>query len=287
MTASGGGSSDGLGDTTVVGVVGTGNMGAALVRGLARPEAGGPALLIWDKVETSARRLLDCGGVSLAVSLDDLVGRVDVVVVVVKPKDAAEVLGAMAGRMGEKQAVISSMAGVTIEWMRSTLGPGPALFRIMPNLGVELGVGAVAVSAEPGTADEYLQEMERLLEPLGQVETVPEDLLDVVTAVSGSGPAFVALAMEGLEDGAVSAGLSRQAARIMVREAALETARLLSRRSDSPARVRHDLLTSGVADEDAIAALDDRDVRAAFRQAVEAALERSRRLGGSAERPGR
>jgi len=263
---------------TTVGVVGAGNMGAALVKGWLRSEEAGADLVVWDKVEAAARGLPASARLTVAASLGDLAARADVVLIVVKPKDSGEVFGAIAGDLGEGRIVISSMAGVTIETMRAALGPGPVLFRIMPNLGVELGAGAVALAAEPGAGEAEVAAVTKLLEPLGYVEAVPEELLDVVTAVSGSGPAFLALAMESLEDGAVAAGLSRAAARIMVREAALEIAGLLPGHADSPGGLRESLLAGGDLERAALDVVQDREVRAAFRRAVEAALDRSRRL---------
>ncbi len=137
-----------------VGVVGTGNMGAALVRGWLRAEEDGCSegpgrLLVWDKIEAASRRLLVDGYVGLASSLPELAAETDVILVVVKPKDAAEVLTTLAGILRPDQAVVSSMSGLALERIRGLLGPGPALFRIMPNLGVELGAGAIAFAAEP------------------------------------------------------------------------------------------------------------------------------------------
>jgi pyrroline-5-carboxylate reductase len=263
---------------TVVGVIGTGNMGSALVKGWVRCSGTGIDLIVWDKVEASARRLLDSGAVKLAVSLDDLVARADVVLVVVKPKDAREVLSAIAGLLRGGQTVVSAMAGLTLEWMRGVLGPGPSLFRIMPNLGVELGVGAVAIAHEPAASGAEVRAIMELLEPLGLVEVVAEDRFDAVTGVSGSGPAFLALAMESLEDGAVAAGLSRALARKLVRQTALATAGLLPFFSDSPAELRAHLASTGDLDRLDMEALEQRGVRSAFQQAVEAAVERSRQM---------
>ena len=201
-------------------------MGSALVKGWLRSPEGQIRFVVWDKVEAATARLLETGRVERAESLEDLAGRVDAVLVVVKPKDANEVLAVLAGLLSAEQTVISSMAGVTLEWMRGILGPGPTLFRIMPNLGVELGVGAVALAHEPGASGAEVQSVRALLQPLGLVEVLPENQFDAVTGVSGSGPAFLALAIESLEDGAVAVGLSRALARRLVRQTALATAEL-------------------------------------------------------------
>jgi pyrroline-5-carboxylate reductase len=243
--------------STTIGVLGTGNMGSALVRGWLRSGDQRIRLVVWDKVDAAVQRLLTPGPISPAGSLEDLVARADVVLVVVKPKDAPEVLGTIAPLLRPEQWVISSMAGITTESIRAILGPGPGLFRVMPNLGVELGVGAIAIAAEPGTAETEVQVVLGLFSSLGVTESVPEDMLDAVTALSGSGPAFLALAVEALEDGAVASGLPRDTARRMVRQTARVTAEHPSLHADVLAK---------------------REIRSAFRQAIESALERSRRL---------
>ena len=163
-----------------------------------------------------------------------LVAEAEFVVVVVKPKDAAELLGSIAPLFREGQTVISSMAGVELEQLRGMSGPRPALFRVMPNLGVEVGAGTVAVAAEPGASPEAERRVVGLFSTLGLAVAVPESMMDAVTAVSGTGPALLALAFEGLEDGGVAAGLPRTFARAFARRAMLGAARMLAA-GDEPA----------------------------------------------------
>jgi pyrroline-5-carboxylate reductase len=275
---------EGAGVRPTVGVVGTGNMGAALVRGWLRAEEAGCSegpgrLLVWDKIEAASRRLLTDSYVGVASSLQELAGEADVILVVVKPKDAAEVLAALAGLVRQGQVIVSSMSGLALEWMRGLVGGGPALFRIMPNLGVELGAGAIAFAAEPDAHAATVAAMKALLGPLGMVEEVPEGLFDVVTAVAGSGPAFLALAVESLEDGVVAAGLSRAVAREVIRKAALDTAALLSHHSDSAAMLAQHLLSTGSVDPEAMKLVENCRVGEAFQGAVGAAMRRSRQMG--------
>lgn len=294
---------------TTIGVIGVGNMGSGLVKGWLRAAAGqkrgipsgvdhpsagdpseAPVLIVWDKVEAAAKSLLESaeareavGGASAlsltaAGSMEELVAGAEVILVVVKPRDAQEVLARVGRQVDSEQAVVSAMAGLKLESLRAALGSEASLFRIMPNLGVEVGAGAVALAAEPGVGADELDRVLRLFRPLGLVEVLPEELFDAVTAVSGSSPAFLAVAVEGLEDGAVAAGLSRSDAREVVRAAALELARELRDGGESPAEMRSRLLAEGSLDAEMVAALDEGGVRATFRQAVEAAIERSRQM---------
>jgi len=251
-----------------VGVIGTGNMGSALVKGWLRGDAA-PELIVWDAVETAMDRVLSDHRVKAAASLEELAGGADVILVVVKPKDAAELLGRLAGLVRKEQVVVSAMAGLPLERLRSAIGREPELLRIMPNLGVEVGAGAVAVAVEPGVSPAMLETVLALFRQLGLVEILPEESFDAVTAVSGSSPAFLAVAIEGLEDGAVAAGLSRAAARRVVRQAALATA------TAAPAE---EAAVAGEPCGAALRLLEERGLRQAFRRAVEAAVERSRQM---------
>ena len=208
----------------------------------------------------------------------DLTANSDFIFVAVKAKDAYEVLKEIAGLARDEQVIVSCMAGVTIDWIRRILGPGPALLRIMPNLGVGLGVGAVAVAPEPGTPEKTVQAVLRLLEVLGLAEVTEEGLLDAYTAVSGSGPAFLALAIEGLEDGAVSLGLTRSFARSLVRNQLLQAVRLMQLRSCSSAELAEEIRASDDVAGAGMDVLEARQVRAAFALAVATALERCRHL---------
>jgi pyrroline-5-carboxylate reductase len=264
---------------TSIGVLGTGNMGSAMVRGWLRCGDDDIRLVVWDKVEASMQRVLAKGPISGAKSLEDLVERSDVVLVVVKPKDAPEVLAAIAPLLGEGQPLISAMAGVSLEHMRLYVGPRPILFRVMPNLGVELGVGVIAVAAGQGISAARIQRIVKLFGVLGVTESVPESMLDAVTAVSGSGPAFLALAVESLEDGAVASGLPRSTARTLVRGLTLSAGRRVPLGPDILAEPAED--SNRVSTKTASTRiLQSNETRRAFQRAIESAVERSRRLRG-------
>ena len=174
-----------------VGVIGTGNMGSALVRGWVRGLGPDARLLVWDKVTAAVQRVSDCAGVVVAESPAQLVEQAAFIVIVVKPKDGDGLLRSIAPLLREGQIVVSSMAGVELEQIRRAAGPRPALFRVMPNLGVELGAGMVAVASEPGGDVEAQTRVVRLFDALGSAVLVPESALDTVTAGWGSGRRIV------------------------------------------------------------------------------------------------
>jgi pyrroline-5-carboxylate reductase len=197
---------------------------------------------------------------------------------VVKPKDAEGLLSSIAPLFRGGQTVISSMAGVDLEQIRRMSGPRPTVFRVMPNLGVEVGAGTVAVAAEPGASPEAEQRVVALFNPLGLAVVLPESMMDAVTAVSGTGPALLALALEGLEDGGVAAGLPRSFARVLARRAMLGAARTLVAGNEPAAALRHRLAPTGDPLHEGLDVLEERGVRLAFEQAVEAASQRARQM---------
>jgi len=263
---------------TTVGVVGAGNMGSALVRGWSRSLDRPGSILVHDVVSERLNAFDGTEGVVVASSLEGLVEKADVVVVVVKPKDTPRLLETVRPYVSAEKIIVSSAAGVTLDRLRKALGPLPALLRIMPNLGVGLGEGVVAVSAEQGAPTEITSVVVGLFESMGVVEVLPEDLLDAVTAAAGSSIGFLALALEGMEDGAVRAGMPRATARRFVRQTAVATALLLRESEGSAADLKDQVASPGGTTIAGLAVLEDRGVRGAFLRAVEEATERGRRL---------
>lgn len=270
---------------TRVGVIGVGNLGTALVVGWLRLGAGDGVSLsrivtVFDKDSVRCGSLVAGYGerVRVAGSVEQLVEAVDVVVVSVKPQDLDEVVGRIGTAARPAQTIVSTAAGAGLDRLRAALGTGPDLYRIMPNLAVVSGEGVIALAPDEGTPPERTADLKSLLLGLGAVEVLPEDLFDVVTAVAGSGPGFLALVLEGLEDGAVRGGLPRVVARRFVRQMARGTAGLLLNDQDSAAALKDRVSSPGGTTIAGLAVLEDRGVRGALLRAVEAATERGRQL---------
>jgi len=261
-----------------IGVIGAGNMGSAMVRGWLRLGSGSPAILVFDKVPGAVDKLVGSSAVCVASSLTQLVSETDLIFVVVKPQDASGVLGRLGSLLGQEQTVVSCMAGLSLSWLRAQLGNGPRLIRIMPNLGVELGVGAIAVALEPGMGEAEVEGCLSAIAQIGSAEIVSEELMDVATAISGTGPGILALALEAMEDGAVRAGMPRVVGRRLLRETVLGAARLLTERGQSLQSFSLELASQDPFGAPGIRILEDREIRRAFQSAVEAAVQQSRLL---------
>jgi pyrroline-5-carboxylate reductase len=249
-------------------------MGRALAAGLSRgrPEVAA-ALRVADAVPAAVEAAIaDVGG--RPASLEEAAGA-DLVVVAVKPGDAGAVLGEVAAAMRPGAALLSVVAGWDLDRLAAA-APGAALVRTMPNLAVRHGAGLVAVATR-GLDEARERAALRALSPLGTVLALPESLFGAATALAGSGPGLLALVAEGLEEGAVAAGLARPRAREMVAAVMAGTAALLADGTD-PALVRQRVSSPAGTTIEAIGVLERGAVRAHLADAVLAAARRASSL---------
>lgn len=201
------------------------------------------------------------------------------VVVCTKPGDVAAALAAATAAGLDR--VVSIAAGVTTASIEAVLAPALGavpVVRAMPNTPALVGAGATAIAPGSHATDADLDDAEALLSPVGLVVRVDESLLDAVTAVSGSGPAYVFLLAEAMIDAGTAAGLARSDAEALVGQTLLGAARLLSEQDDDAASLRAAVTSPGGTTEAAIAVLEDRDLRGAMAAAIDAAVRRAAEL---------
>jgi pyrroline-5-carboxylate reductase len=202
----------------------------------------------------------------------------DVVIVAVKPADATAALESCADAVAESTLVLSIAAGITVRALEAAV-PGRPVVRAMPNTGTLVGRGATAIAAGSHASELDLALAERILGSVGIVVRVPEEHLDAVTGLSGSGPAYVFLVAEAMIDAGVLVGLPRDVSDALVRQTLLGAAALLEDGDVSPEAHRAAVTSPGGTTEAGIAVLEERGVRAAMIEAIEAATRRSNDLG--------
>jgi pyrroline-5-carboxylate reductase len=199
-------------------------------------------------------------------------------VLAVKPPDIAGVASQVAAAGARR--VLSVAAGVTTSTIRDAVGPDVAVLRTMPNTPALVGQGVSALCGAPGTSDDDLDWAEAALRGVGLVVRVAEPQLDAVTGLTGSGPAYVFLVAEALMDAGVVAGLPRTVVEDMVAQLLVGSAALLAERG-GPADLRAMVTSPGGTTAAGVRVLEERAVRAALIDAVQAATARSRELGES------
>ncbi len=259
---------------TRLALVGGGRMGEALLSGLLAGGWAQPADLIVVEPVASRRELLCERYPDIGVS--DSPVPAEGVVVAVKPAQVAGVCAAMAGLAVGR--VLSIAAGVTLARLEAALAPGTPVVRAMPNTPALVGAGAAAIAGGTQASPEDLDWAESVLGAVGLVVRVDEHLLDAVTGLSGSGPAYVFLVAEALIEGGVLAGLPRDTAVELTVATLLGSARLLAETGDDPAALRAGVTSPAGTTAAGLAVLEDRATRAAFIAAVAAATDRSRQL---------
>jgi pyrroline-5-carboxylate reductase len=251
-------------------IVGGGRMGEALLGGLVA--AGWEELGVVEKLP-SRRDELAARYPQVDVLAD--VPAADAAVLATKPHDIRD---ACAGLAGTKR-VLSIAAGITIASLEKELGAGTAVVRAMPNLPAVVGAGVAAIA--PGTAagDADLEWAASVLGAVGAVVSVPERLLDAVTGVSGSGPAYLFLVAEALIEAGVLNGLPRDVATTLALHTVLGAGRMLTELGETPEALRTQVTTPGGTTAAALHVFEAAGLRAAFLDAVSAATARARELG--------
>jgi pyrroline-5-carboxylate reductase len=262
-------------------VVGGGKMGEALVSGLLAARWAEPAEVVVAEKLASRREELDSpNGLGrqhpgLAVTAEPVPA--DGAVLAVKPSDVEA--GCLAIRDAGISRVLSIAAGVPLARLEQWLGDSCAVVRAMPNTPALVGAGASAIAPGRHAGEAELTWAEEILGAVGTVVRVPEGLLDAVTGLSGSGPAYIFLVVEALIDAGVLVGLPRTVSDQLVMQTLLGSARLLSSSDQGPEALRAAVTSPGGTTAAGLRALEAGAVRHAFLEAVAAATERSKELG--------
>ncbi len=269
-----------------VGLIGAGNMGEAMLRGLL---ASGtvPADRCWLTNKSNDERLARLAREWRVRTTRDkarLMSASQVVVLAVKPADMPGVLEEIAPHAEPRHLIVSVAAGVPLERIERHLGRVPAV-RAMPNTSSAVGASATAICPGRWAGNGHLATAREVFAAIGRVVVVPEALFDAVTGLSGSGPAYVYLLAEAMVDAGLRAGLSRDVALALVSQTILGAGRMLAETDEDPAVLRSRVTSPGGTTMAGIRALEEGGFRAAVRHAVERAAERSRELRGAPAHP--
>jgi pyrroline-5-carboxylate reductase len=260
-----------------VAILGAGVMGETLASGLIRAGRDTKDLLLTERRPERAAELREKYGVEVVSNLE-AAKRAETLVVVVKPQDMTQLLEEVAGEVRAGQLVISLAAGVTTALIESRLAEGVAVVRVMPNTPALVDEGMAAIAPGSHCDDDHLNEAEQLLRSVGRVVHVPEYQLDAVTAISGSGPAYLFFVVEAMIEAGVHLGLPRTTATELVVQTVVGSAKMLRETGEHPIVLRERVTSPGGTTAAAVRELEDHKVRAAFMTALEAARDRSRAL---------
>jgi pyrroline-5-carboxylate reductase len=262
-----------------IAILGTGKIGEALLSGLLSSGWRKP-----DEIIVTARRderlaeLHDRYGVTATRSNAEAAAGAALVVIAVKPQDIESLLGEVGGLLSAEQTVLSVAAAIPTARIEARLAPSVPVCRAMPNAPSTVHEGMAGLCAGSHAGDEHLALAEEALSHLGAVVRVPESSMDAVTAISGSGPAYFALLAEAMIEAGLLLSLSREISTQLVVQTMLGTAKQLRDVRMHPVELREAVTSPGGTTIAAIRELESAGVRAAFLNAIQAAMERSREL---------
>jgi pyrroline-5-carboxylate reductase len=265
---------------TKIAIIGGGNMGEALLAGLLAEGTATPAGL-WatdvdsDRLSTLQKRY----GIQTGRDNREAASWADVLVLAVKPQMMSRVLEDLKDHLPEATLVISVATGISLARIAGALGGNRKLVRVMTNTPVLVRAGASALAISPLVSPQDRALAIRLFEAVGKVILVEEHLMDAVTGLSGSGPAYIFQVIEALADGGVKMGLPRETALSLAAQTVFGAAKLQLETNEHPGRLKDKVASPGGTTIAGLHALEAGGVRAAFMAAVEAATKRAEELG--------
>lgn len=270
-----------------LGLIGCGKMGGALLRGVCAslPDLNEVQISLCDAVPAAVKSLREDlpvqanGGTPAQVAADS-----DLVLLAVKPQDLPQLCATLSQVRGSR-LYLSIAAGVSIASLESWLGGTQRVIRAMPNTPALVGAGAAAFARGTSASDADADLARQVLGGVGLVDEVPEKLLDAVTGLSGSGPAYVYTVIEAMADGGVLKGLPRAAALRLAAQTVLGAAKMVLETGKHPAALRDEVTSPGGTTIAGLEQLEAHGLRHALVQAVRAATERSIELGSNGSSP--
>jgi len=262
-----------------IGIIGLGKMGEALARGLKNSSDGKKS-----RVQATTRSAPSASDarrrLGIAVHTDNLklARENDVLVLSVKPHQAEEVLTGIAPALRKNQLLISVCASITTQQMQEWIGHACPIVRAMSNTPALIGEGMSAIAGGADAKPSHLALTEKIFACVGRTTTTDEGLLDGVTGLSGSGPAYVYLIIEALSEAGVKIGLPREKATLLAAQTLMGSAKMVLERGVHPAALKDEVTTPAGCTIDGLMALEEGKLRVTLIKAVLAAAERSARL---------
>ncbi len=262
--------------------IGAGNMGEALIRGLLSTKTVGPSQITAADVRPERCEFFT-KHFGIATTADNVTAAefADVIVLAVKPQQMSPVLADLKPVMSSAKLIISIAAGVTIARIERELGGNVRVVRVMPNTPAFVGAGAAALAKGTHATQEDVSMAERILGAVGLTVRVDEKLMDAVTALSGSGPAYVFYVTEAMIKAGVTAGLDEGLARKLAIQTVFGAAKLLLESGERPESLRRKVTSPGGTTEAALRVMDERKLMETFVEAVKTAKKRSHELSGA------
>jgi pyrroline-5-carboxylate reductase len=274
-----------MAEHNLLAILGAGVMGETVLSGLLRAGWTSDRIIATDRRIERQVELEAKYGIMMMTNAE-AAAKADTVILVVKPQDMRDLLTEIAPVVSSSTLIVSLAAGVDTASIEERLPEGTPVVRVMPNTPAQVDEGMAAISPGAHSDEEHLARVSELMAATGRVVTVPERYQDAVTAISGSGPAYLFFVVEAMIEAGVHLGLPRDTATELVVQTMLGSAKLLRETGEHPTVLRERVTSPGGTTAAAIRQLEDHKVRAAFITAMESARDRSRELARAARENG-
>lgn len=262
-----------------IGFIGGGAMAEAIVAGLLHSDTiAADKVYVSDHKEARAEELRTHYAIHAGVGADGFLNEADVLVLAVKPQAAGKAIEEIAGNIEQGTLIISIVAGLTLARLEAAFPQNPVV-RVIPNTPLAVGAGISAFSSGTRVRAEHMALVQQIFSAGGRAVAVKETMMDAVTGLSGSGPAFAFLMLDALADGGVAAGLPRQTARLLAAQTLLGAAKMALDTGKHPDVLRDEVTSPAGTTIAGVRVMEQRGVRGALLDAVLAASDRSKELG--------
>lgn len=261
-----------------IGFIGCGNMAAAMIRGILKSGlASRKEIMASAKTERTQQKIRNELGI-LCGTNTETASCSDILFLAVKPQYYEEVILEIREKVRKDEIIVTIAPGKSIAYLTSLFGEGQKIVRTMPNTPAMVGEGMTAVCPGTAVSEEDLGLVIKLLESFGKAEVIPESLMDVATAVSGSSPAYIFLVIEAMADGAVADGMPREKAYRFAAQAVLGSAKMVLETGKHPGELKDMVCSPGGTTMEAVRVLEEKGLRSALIEAEKACVKKSREM---------
>ncbi|WP_055107820.1 pyrroline-5-carboxylate reductase [Paenibacillus ihumii] len=263
---------------------GAGSMAEAIVRGLIRRKVAPPEAISMLNRSNRERLAYLEEAYGIKTGGDDaekeaLLTSASIIVLAMKPKDAGEALKALGPMLSRDQLIVSVIAGLSIPTIQALLGYKAPIARTMPNTSSSIGFGATGISFSAEATEAQTQQVLAMFEAVGTVQVIPEEQMEILTGVSGSGPAYIYYMMEAMIEAGIEGGLTPEQARELTVQTVLGAASMMKETGEEPAKLRKDITSPNGSTQAALETLAAGSFNETVKAAVHRAAERSREMG--------
>ncbi|MDQ0088036.1 pyrroline-5-carboxylate reductase [Paenibacillus anaericanus] len=263
---------------------GAGSMAEAIVRGLIARDVAKPEhiSMLNRSNQERLKELSEKYGVvtgNTEETKHELLAKASVIVLAMKPKDAGAALKALGPLLKEGQLIVSVIAGLSIDTMQALLGVKAPIARTMPNTSSSIGLGATGISFSAKASQEHINQVLSMFQAVGTVSVIPESKMEILTGISGSGPAYIYYMMEAMIAAGIEGGLTPEQARELTVQTVQGAASMMTETSEDPAKLRADITSPNGSTQAALEVLAAGDFTATVKAAVHRCAERSREMG--------